>query len=115
MTDTLAPADYLSDHFEQFTNELLEFLAIPSISALPDHAPHVAAAADWVAARLRQAGITTVEVMDAGGVPTVYAEHLEAGDDAPTILVYGHFDTQPVDPVELWTNPPFTPVIRDER
>jgi len=115
MTDPLAPADYLSDHFEQFTNELLEFLAIPSISALPDHAPHVAAAADWVAARLRQAGVTTAEVMDAGGIPTVYAEHLEAGDDAPTILVYGHFDTQPVDPVELWTNPPFTPVIRDER
>ena len=115
MTDTLAPADYLADHFEQFTEELLEFLSIPSISALPDHAPHVAAAADWVAARLRQAGVTTVEVMNAGGVPTVYAEHLEAGDDAPTILVYGHFDTQPVDPVELWTNPPFTPVIRDER
>ena len=72
MTDTLAPADYLADHFEQFTAELLEFLSLPSISALPDHAPHVAAAADWVAARLRQAGVTTVEVMNAGGVPTVY-------------------------------------------
>ena len=109
------PADYLAEHFDRFTGELLEFLSIPSISALPDHAPHVAAAADWVAGRLRQAGVPVVEVLSAGGVPSVYGEWLEAGDLAPTILVYGHFDTQPVDPVELWTNPPFAPVIRDER
>ena len=108
-------AQYLAEHFERFTNELLEFLSIPSISALPDHAPHVAAAADWVAHRLQQAGVPTVEVLSAGGIPTVYGEWLEAGDMAPTILVYGHFDTQPVDPLELWTHPPFEPVIRDER
>ena len=68
MTDTLAPADYLADHFDQFTDQLLEFLSIPSISALPDHAPHVAAAADWVAARLRQAGVTTVPGVPPAGL-----------------------------------------------
>jgi len=115
MTGVSAADDYLAEHAERFTGELLEFLSIPSISALPDHAPHVAAAADWVAGRLQQAGVTTVEVLSADGVPTVYGEWLEAGDQVPTILVYGHFDTQPVDPVELWTDPPFAPVIREER
>ena len=114
MTESTNPSDYLAEHGERFTRELLEFLEIPSISALPDHAPHVAAAADWVADRLRQAGVPTVEVLSAGGVPTVFGECLAAGEAAPTILVYGHFDTQPVDPVELWTHPPFEPVIREE-
>ncbi|MBQ16674.1 MAG: peptidase M20 [Planctomycetaceae bacterium] len=109
-----SPADYLLENDGRFIEELLEFLKIPSISALPDHAGDVANAAEWVAGRLRQAGVPDVTVLSAGGVPTVYGEWLGAGD-APTILVYGHFDTQPVDPVDLWTDPPFSPVIRDER
>ena len=108
------PGSYLQVHADRFVEELLDFLSIPSISAIPEHAPDVARAADWVAARLRSAGVETVEVLSAGGTPTVYAEWLGA-EAAPTILVYGHFDTQPVDPLDLWTHPPFEPVIRDER
>ena len=109
-----SPQTYLQTHADRFVDELLDFLSIPSISAISTHAPDVARAADWVATRLTTAGVESVEVLSAGGTPTVYAEWLEA-EGAPTILVYGHFDTQPVDPLDLWTQPPFDPVIRDER
>jgi len=105
---------YLETHAERFQDELLEFLRIPSISALPQHAGDVRQAAGWVEARLQAAGVEHTEILEVNGTPAVYAESLVDGD-GPTVLVYGHFDTQPVDPVELWTNPPFEPVIRDDR
>lgn len=94
--------------------ELLEFLRIPSISALPEHAGDVARAGDWVAQRLAAAGVENVEVLPTGGHPVVYGDWLHA-PGRPTILIYGHFDVQPVDPVELWTNPPFEPTVLDDR
>ena len=106
--------DYLAAHQAQFLDSLLEFLRIPSISALPEHAPDVQRAGEWVASRMREAGIEAVTVMQTGGHPVVYGEWLHAPNQ-PTILIYGHFDTQPVDPLELWSNPPFEPVIRNGR
>lgn len=106
--------DYLEAHKDQFLNEMLDFLRIPSISALPEHAADVQHAAEWVAARLTKAGVEGVEILPTGGHPVVYGEWLHA-PDKPTILIYGHFDTQPVDPLDLWTNPPFEPTIRDGR
>jgi len=90
------------------------FLRIPSISALPEYAPEVRRAAEWLAAQLDAAGLDHVEVAETTGHPVVYADWLHA-PGAPTILVYGHYDVQPVDPLDLWTSPPFEPVIVDGR
>ncbi len=105
---------YLVEHQSQYQDELLEFLSIPSISSLPSHAADVHQAAHWVADRLTTAGLEHVQILATGGHPVVYGEWLHA-PEKPTILIYGHFDTQPVDPLELWTHPPFEPTIIEDR
>jgi acetylornithine deacetylase/succinyl-diaminopimelate desuccinylase-like protein len=105
---------YLNEHRDQFINELLEFLRIPSISSLPDHRPDVRRAAEWLEARMRGAGIESVQIMPTEGHPVVYGDWLHASG-RPTVLIYGHFDTQPVDPLDLWDNPPFEPLIKEGR
>ncbi|MBA2373762.1 MAG: dipeptidase [Chloroflexi bacterium] len=92
----------------------LEFLRIPSISALPGHAADCRAAAVWLADALTAAGAENVEVAETGGHPVVYGDWLHA-EGAPTVIVYGHYDVQPVDPLELWTSPPFEPVVVGDR
>ncbi len=104
--------DYLNEHQKRFMVQLQEFLCIPSISALPKHRDDVQRAAQWVANRLTSAGIEHVSVLPTEGHPVVYGDWLHAAGK-PTLLVYGHFDVQPVDPVELWSAPPFDPIIRD--
>ncbi len=105
---------YLDENRDRLVNELLEFLRIPSISALSDHREDVRRAAEWLEARMKAAGIESVRIMPTGGHPVVYGEWLHASG-RPTILIYGHFDTQPVDPLDLWENPPFEPIIKDAR
>jgi acetylornithine deacetylase/succinyl-diaminopimelate desuccinylase-like protein len=105
---------YLEQNQDRYLNELLDFLRIPSISSLPEHAPDVERAATWVAARMRNAGIEGVEIMPTGGHPVVYGEWRHA-PGKPTVMIYGHFDVQPVDPLHLWDSPPFEPVIKDGR
>jgi acetylornithine deacetylase/succinyl-diaminopimelate desuccinylase-like protein len=90
------------------------FLRIPSISALPEHRDDCRQAAVWLAGELSASGLEHVEVAETGGHPVVYADWLHAAN-APTVLVYGHYDVQPVDPLELWTSPPFEPVIDGDR
>lgn len=92
----------------------LEFLRIPSISTLPEHAPDCRRAAEWVAADLARIGFEHVDVSPTGGHPIVYADWLHAAGK-PTVLVYCHYDVQPVDPVDLWETAPFEPFIRDNR
>lgn len=94
--------------------ELMEFLRIPSISALSTHRADVRRAAAWLADRLRRAGLEHVAVEETGGHPVVVGDWLHA-PGAPTVLIYGHYDVQPVDPESLWTTPPFEPQIRDGR
>jgi acetylornithine deacetylase/succinyl-diaminopimelate desuccinylase-like protein len=106
--------DYLQEHSSQYLKELFEFLRIPSISSLPEHEDDVKRAAQWVANRLQAAGIEGVHILPTGGHPVVYGEWLHASGK-PTILIYGHFDTQPVDPFEFWSQPPFEPVIKKGR
>ena len=91
-----------------------EFLRIPSISAIPEHAADCRAAARWLADALTTAGLEHVEVAETGGHPVVYADWLHA-PDAPTVLVYGHYDVQPVDPLDLWTSTPFEPIVVGDR
>ncbi len=105
---------YLQEHRSRFLNEFVDLLRIPSISALPEHAADVQRAAEWVASRLTTAGIERVQILPTGGHPVVYGEWLHA-PGKPTILIYGHFDVQPVDPVDQWTSPPFEPTIRGDR
>ncbi|HEY8414736.1 MAG TPA: peptidase M20, partial [Thermaerobacter sp.] len=105
---------YLQDNRSRFLDDYLDLLRIPSISALPEHAEDVRRAAQWVARRLEAAGLEGVRVMETGGHPVVYGEWLHA-PGKPTVLIYGHFDVQPVDPLELWSSPPFEPAIRDGR
>ena len=103
---------YTDTHFNRFVDELIEFLRIPSISTDPEHAGDVRAAAHWLADHLRNLGIQTVDVMETDGFPIVYAEHI-VDPSKPTILVYGHYDVQPADPLELWDSAPFSPVIKN--
>ena len=102
---------YLSDHKDRFLEELLEILRIPSISADPAYKSDVLRCADAVADSLRKAGAQKVQVISTPGYPVVYGERI-VDPSLPTVLVYGHYDVQPPDPIDLWTSPPFDPVIR---
>ncbi|GAA0376426.1 dipeptidase [Bacillus horti] len=105
---------YFKEHREKHLDELKEYLAIPSISSLSDHKQDVAKGAEWTADALRKIGIENVEIMPTAGHPVVYGEWLKA-EGKPTVLIYGHYDVQPVDPLHLWDTPPFEPAIRDEK
>jgi acetylornithine deacetylase/succinyl-diaminopimelate desuccinylase-like protein len=110
----VSPSDWLNDQRGAATAELFEFLRIPSISARSEHRGDVAAAAQWLAGKLLNAGLSA-EIVPTAGHPIVLGEWRGAGPDAPTYLVYGHYDVQPVEPLELWHSPPFQPTVRDGR
>lgn len=94
--------------------ELSDWLRIPSVSTLPQHKADVERAAGWLARKMEEAGLQNVEIIPTSGHPIVYSDWLHAGDDAPTVLIYGHYDVQPIDPEELWDSPPFEPTLRGE-
>jgi acetylornithine deacetylase/succinyl-diaminopimelate desuccinylase-like protein len=97
---------------DRHLEELKEFLRIPSVSTDPQRRADVARCADWVAGQLRSVGMQRVEIHPTRGHPIVYGEWLGA-KGAPTLLIYGHYDVQPVDPIDLWESGPFEPTIRD--
>ncbi|MEM9475858.1 MAG: dipeptidase [Pseudomonadota bacterium] len=103
---------YLNDHSAQYVDELLEFVAIPSVSAKDDHADEVRRAGQWVVNRLEKAGLEHIQMLETGGHPVVYADWLHAGADKPTVMIYGHFDVQPGEPFDLWESPAFEPEVR---
>ena len=101
---------FLDDHQESRLESYKALLRIPSISALSEHAADCRATAEWIAADLRASGIEHVELAETGGHPVVYGDWLHA-EGAPTVVVYCHYDVQPVDPLDLWKSPPFEPVV----
>jgi acetylornithine deacetylase/succinyl-diaminopimelate desuccinylase-like protein len=103
---------YVREHETRLLDELQEFLRIPSISTAPEHKSDVQRAAEFVASKLRDAGLENVEIIPTANHPLVYADWLHA-PGKPTVLLYGHYDVQPPDPLELWQTPPFEPTIRD--
>jgi acetylornithine deacetylase/succinyl-diaminopimelate desuccinylase-like protein len=103
---------YVESHAREFFDDLKQWLAIPSISADPARHPDVRRSAEWLAAHLRSAGFPVAEVWETGGLPATFAEWPAADPAAPTVLVYGHHDVQPVEPLEEWDSPPFTPAER---
>jgi len=106
---------YAQAHREPFLENLFALLRIPSISTLSEYTGYVRAAAEWLAADLKRIGMEHVAVMETAGHPVVYADWLHAGHTAPTVLIYGHYDVQPVDPLERWEMPPFEPMVREGR
>jgi acetylornithine deacetylase/succinyl-diaminopimelate desuccinylase-like protein len=103
---------FIQQHKEKFLSELLDLLKIPSISADSTFKNEVLKTADFVAQSLKNAGADKVEICPTAGNPIVYAEKI-IHSDLPTILVYGHYDVQPADPIELWSSPPFEPYIKE--
>ena len=104
--------DYININRDRYVTELKTYLAIPSISALPEHAADVRRCAEWTAEEMRRIGLQNVRLIDTPGHPVAYGDWLGA-PGAPTILFYGHYDVQPVDPVDLWESPPFEATVRD--
>jgi acetylornithine deacetylase/succinyl-diaminopimelate desuccinylase-like protein len=104
--------DHINVNRDRYLEELKDYLSIPSISALPEHAADVRRCADWTADHMRRIGLQSVRLEETPGHPVVYGEWLGA-EGAPTILFYGHYDVQPVDPLNLWTSPPFEATVRD--
>jgi len=104
--------DFINVNRDRYLEELKGLLAIPSISALPEHREDVKRCADWCAAEMGRVGLQNVRLMETPGFPVVYGDWLGA-EGAPTILFYGHYDVQPVDPLDLWTSPPFEATVRD--
>ena len=104
--------DFIQTNRDRYVEELKQYLAIPSISALPAHAADVRRCGEWTVEELKRIGMQSVRLIDTPGHPIVYGEWLGA-QGAPTILFYGHYDVQPVDPLELWESPPFEATVRD--
>ena len=110
----MTPESFLDANVGRFVDDLRGFVRIPSISTDPAHAVDIGEAARFVAARMERGGLENVAILPTDGHPLVCADWLHAGD-APTVLVYGHYDVQPPDPLEDWESPPFEPEVRDGR
>jgi len=106
--------DYIQSNQQRFLDELFDLLRIPSVSADSRHKTDVRKAAEYVIQKLKAAGADKAELCETAGHPIVYGEKL-LNASLPTVLVYGHYDVQPPDPLDLWTSPPFEPVVKDEK
>ncbi len=109
MTTTL---NYIKEHQQRFLDELFNFLSIPSISADSTYRDSVHEAANWLVHQCRKLGIENVQLFPTAGYPVVFAS-IEVSPSKPTLLIYGHYDVQPPDPLDLWDHPPFEPVVKD--
>lgn len=116
MTDTIENAiDYIEETKERILEDYKELLRFPSISADPAYTDDIKACAEWIVEQLKNMGFENCRAIETDGHPVVYGEWLKAGDDKPTVLVYDHYDVQPVDPLHLWNSEPFEAEIRDNR
>lgn len=114
MTDSQKALEYVRSNGERYLNELMELVSIPSISTLDENKADVRRAAEWVAGQLRAIGMENVQIMPTALHPVVYGEWMKAGNSAPTVMIYGHYDVQPVDPLELWSSDPFKSEVRGD-
>ena len=105
-------AAYVRSNRERFEQEFVDFLSIPSVSTEKRYAEDVERCAEWLAEIVREAGMDNVEIIPTEGNPFVVADKI-VDPDAPTVLVYGHYDVQPPDPLDEWVSPPFEPQVRD--
>jgi acetylornithine deacetylase/succinyl-diaminopimelate desuccinylase-like protein len=110
----MTPKDFIASNKDRFVAELFDWLRIPSVSADSTRKGDVRKAAEYLKERFTEAGVDKVEICETKGHPIVYAEKL-GKPNLPTVLVYGHYDVQPADPLNLWDSPPFEPVIKDDK
>lgn len=113
MSSRQAALEFAHKSMEDFLEDLIHFLKIPSISMLAEHDPDIRMAAEWLASQIEKFRFNDVAVISTDGHPIVYGSYDKAGKNAPTILVYGHYDVQPVDPIDEWDSDPFMPQIRN--
>ena len=113
MSDAQKAIEYAHQNRERFSRELTEFIRIESVSTDDEYKPQVLKAAEWAADHLRKIGIENVALMPTGGHPVVYGDWLKR-PGAPTVLIYGHYDVQPVDPIELWETSPFEATVKGD-
>ena len=106
--------EYAAQHRQAHLAELFDFLRIPSVSTQTHHDADTASAAEWVARSMTNAGLENVRIIPTARHPLVYSDWLHAGPDAPTVLIYGHYDVQPAEPFELWETSPFEPSVRGD-
>ncbi len=106
--------DYAERNKDRFLDELKEFLRIPSVGTIPNNETDTIAAANWLADSMTSAGLENVQLFTTSGMPLVYGDWLRAGADKPTIIIYGHYDVQPADPIDEWNTPPYEPTIVDQ-
>ena len=113
MSDAKNAIEYAHKNRERFTKELSEFIKLESISTDEEYKGQVEKAAEWAADHLRKIGIENVKLMPTGGHPVVYGDWLKK-PGAPTVLIYGHYDVQPIDPIELWETSPFEATVKGD-
>jgi acetylornithine deacetylase/succinyl-diaminopimelate desuccinylase-like protein len=113
MSKSQLALEYAQSKHMDYLNDLIEFTSIPSISTLPEYKKDVWRAAEWLAHKLRNLDVDKVEVIPTSGNPIVYGEYLKYPEE-PTVLIYGHYDVQPADPLSEWKTPPFEPMIKSE-
>lgn len=106
--------NFIESNRDNFVSELKEFLKIPSISTNPENKSDVRNCAEYLKKEMENIGLENVRLYETPGHPIVYGDWLHADKEKPTVLIYGHYDVQPVDPVDLWTDPPFSPVVKGE-
>ena len=105
--------NYIESQKDRYLAELTEFLKFPSISSQPEHKPDMVDCGNWLVNHIRSIGFDDVRLIETKGHPIVFASWNGAGEHAPTVLYYGHYDVQPVDPLDLWNSPPFEPFVKD--
>ncbi len=113
MSPLQAALAYARGNHEFYLSQLCDFLRLPSISTLPEYRAAIWQTAEWLVQEMGRIGLHKARIIETAGHPIAYAEWLEAGSEAPTVLVYGHYDVQPPDPLDLWESPPFEPTFRD--
>jgi len=106
--------NYIEANKDRYLSELIEFLKMPSISDIPEYKDDVRRTADWLLNHLKNIGMENCRLEETAGHPIIYCDWLNAGADKPTVLIYGHYDVQPVDPLDEWLTPPFEPTIKDD-
>lgn len=115
MTDHRNSAtEYARNHRAAFLDNLKSLVSIPSVSTSPEHRPDIDRAAEQVNILFKQIGLEHIQILPTAGHPVVYADWLHAGDNQPTVLIYGHYDVQPVDPLDQWETGPFEPMVRGD-